>query len=119
MRPTIRIVICSLILALLLAPAREAFASAPQKRVLVLYSEDKAHPAHELTDQGIRAAFRSNGRFDFQLYNEYLDLARLSGSGHTQVLADYLRRKYVASKIDAIISVYPAALDFFQRSECG
>ncbi len=41
------------------------------KRVLVLYSEDKAHPAHELTDQGIRAAFRSNKLFDVQLYTEY------------------------------------------------
>ena len=34
------------------------FAGQPKetKRVLVLYSEDKAHPAHELTDQGIRSA---------------------------------------------------------------
>jgi hypothetical protein len=34
------------------------------KSVLVLYSEDKAHPAHELTDQGIRSAFRSNTLLD-------------------------------------------------------
>ena len=87
------------------------------KRVLLLYSEDKAHPAHELTDQGIRAAFRSNKLFDFQLYTEYLDLARFSGPGHTRAVAEYLRRKYAASKIDAIISVYPAALDFLMGEE--
>ena len=39
----------------------------------MLYSEDKAHPAHELTDRGIRAVFRSNKLFDVQLYTEYLD----------------------------------------------
>ncbi len=41
MRQAIRIVICSLILVLLLAPAYDAFASAAKKRVLVLYSFDK------------------------------------------------------------------------------
>ena len=117
MRPALRIVICSLILALLLAPGRDAFASAPQKRVLVLYGEDKAHPAHELTDQGIRAAFRSNGLFDVQLYTEYLDQSRFSGPGHLQAVADYLRRKYAALKIAAIISVYPAALAFLMSEE--
>jgi hypothetical protein len=45
-----RIIAPALLVLLLLQPlyaaeAREA------KRVLVLYSEDKAHPAHELTDQ--------------------------------------------------------------------
>ncbi len=68
------------------------------KRVLVLYSEDKAHPAHELTDQGIRAAFRSNKLFDVQLYTEYLDLSRFSGPGHARAVADYLRRKYAGIK---------------------
>ena len=53
-----------------------------QKRVLLLYGEDKAHPAHELTDGGIRAAFRSNKLFDVRLYTEYLDLSRFSEPGH-------------------------------------
>ena len=106
-----RIISPALLLLLLLQPlfgaeAREA------KRGLVLYSEDKAHPAHELTDGGIRAVFRSNKLFDVQLYTEYLDLSRFSGPGHTRAVADYLRRKYAGSKIDAIITIYPAALDF-------
>ena len=117
MRQAIRIVICSLMIVLLLAPVFDASASLPQKRVLLLYSEDKTHPAHELTDRGIRAAFQSNNLFDFQLYTEYLDLARFDSPGHTRIVADYLRRKYAVSKIDAIISVYPAALDFLMGEE--
>ena len=47
-------------LLLLLLLIQSLYAAEPKetKGVLVLYSEDKAHPAHELTDQGIRAAFR-------------------------------------------------------------
>jgi len=85
------------------------------KRVLVLYSEDKAHPAHELTEQGIRSAFRSNTLFDVQLYNEYLDVSRFGSPANAQAFADYLLRKYAGIKIDTIITVYPAAADFILR----
>jgi PAS domain S-box-containing protein len=85
------------------------------KRVLVLYSEDKAHPAHGLTDQGIRSIFLSNTRFDIQLYSEYLDASRFSGPIIALAFADYLRRKYAGIKIDTVITVYPAAADFLLR----
>ena len=84
----------------------------PQRRVLILYSEEKGHPAHDLTDQGIRAAFRSNKLFEVQVYTEYLDLSRFSGPGHAAVVADYLRRKYSGTKIDTVIAVYPSAVEF-------
>jgi signal transduction histidine kinase len=113
MRQGIKFIIYSLILALVFAPAFDAHGSFPQKRVLLLYSEDKAHPAHELTDGGIRAVFRLNKLFDVQLYTEYLDLSRFSGPGHTRAVTDYLARKYAGSKIDAIITIYPAAIDMF------
>ncbi|MGZ6220148.1 MAG: PAS domain S-box protein, partial [Syntrophales bacterium] len=82
-----------------------------RKNVLVLYSEDKAHPGHELTDRGIRSVFQSNKLFDVQLYTEYLDLSRFSGPDYTRTVTDYLGRKYAGLKIDAIITIYPAALD--------
>jgi signal transduction histidine kinase len=117
MRQGIKIIICALMLLLVFAPAFGAHGSLPQKRVFLLYSQEKADAAHELTDQGIRAVFRSNKLFDVKLFTEYLDLARFSGASHTHAVAEYLRRKYAASKIDAIISVYPAALDFLMREE--
>jgi len=87
-------------------------AAVAEKNVLVLYSEDKAHPAHELTDRGIRSAFRSNKLFEVRLYDEYLDGSRFKDPAIAQAFADYLRRKYAGFKIDAIIAVYWKALDF-------
>jgi signal transduction histidine kinase len=82
------------------------------KRVLLLYSEDKAHPAHELTDQGIREGFSKNKFFDIEFYREYLDVARFSGPSRARAMADFLRRKYSGMKIDTIIAVYAYAVDF-------
>jgi PAS domain S-box-containing protein len=106
-------------LLLILPPLQPLWAGQPMetKRVLILYSEDKAHPAHELTDQGIRSALRSNTQFDVQLYNEYLDASRFSGPANAHAFADYLGCKYAGTKIDAIITVYLAALDFLMGQE--
>ena len=87
------------------------------KRILVLYSEDKDHPAHELTDQGIRRVFRSDKRFNVQLYSEYLDLSRFSGPAHVHTMAEYLDHKYAGTKIDAVIPVYPTAMDLLMHEE--
>jgi PAS domain S-box-containing protein len=105
------------LLVLLLFQPLFAADSRETKRILVLYSEDKAHPAHELTDQGIHTAFRSNKRFNVQLYTEYLDLSRFSGPAHVHTMADYLNYKYAGTEIDAIIAVYPAAIDFLMHGE--
>jgi PAS domain S-box-containing protein len=100
------------VLPLLFCSAGHASSPKEVKRVLVLYSQEREHPAHELTDQGIGAAFRSNTSFDVQLYTEYLDAGRFAGPDSASVQADYLRRRYTGVKIDAIITVYPLALNF-------
>jgi PAS domain S-box-containing protein len=121
-RITLEMVCASLLFGILhVCASSGALAHAPtknpleRKNVLVLYSEDKAHPAHELSDQGIRSVFRSNTLFDVQLYDEYLDVSRFSGPAHAHAFADYLRRKYAGIKIDTIITVYPAAGDLLLR----
>jgi PAS domain S-box-containing protein len=105
------ILLCSILLLLFYSAG---LASSPKevKHVLILYSQEKEHPAHEMTDRGIRAAFRSNKSFDVQLYSEYLDVARFAGPDNASVQADYLRRRYAGMKIDAIITVYTHALNF-------
>ena len=110
-----RLISAGLLLSLPLLQPLWAGQPPETKRVLVLYSEDNAHPAHELTDQGIRSAFASNTLFDVQVYNEYLDVTRFSSPAHAQAFADYLRRKYDGIKIDTIITVYPAAADFLLK----
>ena len=84
------------------------------KRVLVLYSLDKGHPGHILTEQGISEVFRTNKAFDVQLFTEYLDMNRFPDPAQTRSVADFLRRKYANLKIDAIITLYPTAVDFLR-----
>ena len=59
------------------------------KRVLVLYSLDKGHPAHGLTEQGISEVFRANREFDVQLYPEYLDMGRFPGPAQAEAMAEF------------------------------
>jgi PAS domain S-box-containing protein len=102
----------SALLSLLLVQLLYAAELKETKRVLVLYSEAKDFPAHEITERGIRAGFRSNERFDVQLYTEYLEVSRFGGPSHARVMVDYLGRKYSGREIHAIIAVYPYAVDF-------
>ena len=100
------------LLVLLIVPLLYAAGQGEAKRVLVLFSEDKAHPGHAITEQGIREAFRSNKLFDVQLFTEYLDVSRFGSISHARTMADYLRRKYSGMEIHAIIAVYPYAVNF-------
>lgn len=111
-----QIVILLLVLLVQSLPAAEPKET---KRVLILYSEDKDHPAHELTDRGIQEAFESNVRFNVQLYTEYLDAARFGSPAHTRALVAYLRSKYSRSNIDVIIAVYPTAVDILLHEAGG
>lgn len=115
MMPILRHIFIGLVL--LLPQLQLAWAGTPKeaRHVLILHSEEKAHPAHGLTDQGMRSVFGSNPRFDIHLYDEYLDVSRFPGPANARVMADYLHRKYAGMNIDAIITVYPAAVDFLLR----
>jgi PAS domain S-box-containing protein len=106
-----RIVILALALVLFFCPAGLASPPKEVKRVVILYSEEKGHPAHDLTDRGIRAVFHSNKLFEVELYTEYLDESRFSGPGHAAFMADYLRHKYSGTKIDTVIAVYLNAVE--------
>ena len=103
-----------LVLMLVILLVQPLYAAEPgeEKRVLILFSEDKSHPAHEMTERGIREVFRSDKLFKVQLFTEYLDVSRFGGISHARTMADYLRRKYSGVEIHAIIAVYPAAVEF-------
>jgi signal transduction histidine kinase len=106
-----RLISPALLVLLLLQPLYGA-EPGEAKRVLVLYSEDKTLPAHELTDRGIRSVFQSNKLFDVQLLSEYLDVSHFGGVSHARAMIDFLRRKYSGIEIHVIIAVNPAAVDF-------
>jgi PAS domain S-box-containing protein len=97
---------------LLLAQPLFAAQMKETKRVLIVYSLDKHHPAHQLTEQGMSRTFQEDSPFDIKVYSEYLDVGRFQGAEPAGAMTDLLRRKYANVKIDVIITVYPDALDF-------
>jgi PAS domain S-box-containing protein len=110
-RSTYRLVLPALLAFLVLCPWSSA---EPReiKRVLVLFSEYESNPNLDVAEQGIQEVFRANNLFDVELYSEYLDLSRFPNPSYARLVAEFLRRKYSATKIDLLITVYPSALDF-------
>jgi PAS domain S-box-containing protein len=102
---------------LLLAQPLFAAQMKETKRVLIIYSLDKHHPAHQLTEQGMSRTFQENSQFEIKIYSEYLDVGRFQGADPVGAMTDLLRRKYANVKIDVIITVYPDALDFLLREK--
>jgi len=110
-----RITISLVLLVLLLSTGQDASASLPQKpqkRILLLYGVDRMHPAHEMTEQGIRSVAASDPTYDIELYSEYMDSSRFQGLEYKETLARFLNDKYSAEKPDLVITVYPSALSF-------
>ena len=107
-----RIAFVFVVLVVVFAAKQETSASAPQKRVLVLYSQDHGLPAHELTDQAIRLTLKANPTFAIQIFSEFLDLSRFEGPRHKAILGRYLADKYADTMPDLIITVDPGSLDF-------
>jgi len=83
-----------------------------RKNVLVLYSQDKAHPAHELTDQGITSSLHSGGVDVKNQFFEYLDFPPNPSPEHRKALAVLMRSRYSQHRIDMIITQYSEALQF-------
>jgi hypothetical protein len=97
-----RLVSVGLLLPLPLSQPLWARGAIETKQVLVLYSEHSAHPAHKLTDQGIRSAFGSNTLFDVQLYDEYLDVTQFSGPAPMHLPITCAAFEIVLSVIEAV-----------------
>ena len=111
MKPIFRIIgyACFLILichALYAAEPKEV------KRILIFHSEDTENQGQRLTEEGIRSVLLLSHIFDIKLYTEYLNKSRFGSATNASAMADFLRRKYAVIQIDAIITVYPSAVDF-------
>lgn len=109
-------IIVSLMLMVLESSSGQATSASlqqkPQKRILLLYGVDRMHPAHEMTEQGIRSVTASNPTYDIELYSEYMDSSRFQGLEYKEKLARFLDSKYSAVKPDLVVTVYPIALSF-------
>jgi len=83
------------------------------KTVVVLYPDaDDGRPGAVLVDRGIRATLATRTSGSVEVHNEHLDLSRFADPEYQQQLAEFLRRKYAARKIDVVITVLASGLDF-------
>ena len=72
----------------------------------------KGHPAHDLTDQGIRAAFRSNTLFEVQALHRIPGFRPVFPSRPRRGRGRLPAPQVLGIKIDAVIAVYPSAVEF-------
>jgi PAS domain S-box-containing protein len=82
------------------------------KIVLVLHAFESNIPIFELTDRGLRTTLDAGGVGIRNQFFEYLDLARNPGPEYRKHLAELMRLRYGQRKIDVIITLYLAALQF-------
>ncbi len=92
------------------APAAAAEA---HRLVVVLYPTDNdGSPGNREADHGIRSTFASGAGESVEVENEYLDVTRFPDPGYQGHLAEFLRQKYAARKIDLVIAGLSSSLDF-------
>ena len=81
--------------------------------VVVLYPTDNdGSPGNREADHGIRSTFASGAVESVDVENEYLDVTRFPDAGYQGRLAEFLRQKYAARKIDLVIAGLSSSLDF-------
>ena len=85
------------------------------KRVLVLYWYDKDYPGHITFDRGFQAALQSAPAGTVEYYSEYLESNLFPGENQSLSLRDHLRQKYADHRIDVIVAVTDASLEFLLK----
>ncbi|HEX5889049.1 MAG TPA: ABC transporter substrate binding protein [Pyrinomonadaceae bacterium] len=98
-----------------LAPVVRSQDAGVTKKVLVLYWDTKDFAGNISFDQGFQAGMRSEPSNQWEIYSEYLDTTRFPGEHQAELLRDYLREKYAAQKIDAVVATPDPALEFLLR----
>jgi signal transduction histidine kinase len=94
-----------------LAAPRSAEAAGP-KRIVTLYWYGKDFWSNVVFEQAMQARLRTLPAGSVEYYAEYLEDNRFPGEAQSRLLRDYLARKYADRRIDVVVAVGPAALNF-------
>src|SRR5579884_1331522 len=87
----------------------------PPKRILVLHWEGRNHPANVRFDEYFQAALQSSAPGGIDYYSEELETTRFPGENQSQLLMDYLRRKYAGKNIDVLVTASSPTLEFLLK----
>jgi PAS domain S-box-containing protein len=107
---------CLAFLAILLTSCcTSAWAEAPAKNVLLLFSGRFNAPLSIAVDEAVRMTFQRSPSMKVELYAETLDVARFDPERYGPLLAAYLREKFADRKLDLIITSLPQAPRFLLK----
>ena len=96
----------------LVAPAQQP---ATPKRILVLYWYNREWPGNVTFDQNFQAVLQAAPPGSVEYYSEYLESNRFPGENQSILLRDYLRQKYADRRIDVVVAVTDAPVEFLLK----
>jgi signal transduction histidine kinase/CheY-like chemotaxis protein len=96
-----------------LAPA--AAAEEPTRNVLLLFSFEHNVPGYNMVEKGVRQVLEGDSTAKTVFFFEHMDLARFPEEAYREGLVDKYRQKYANKRIDLVIALHSAALDFMNR----
>lgn len=85
------------------------------KNVLVIHYGEANVPIFVRTDKGLSTTLQSGGISDLNQFYESLNLRVNPGPEYRKALVEKIRLQYGHRKVDAIITMYPEALEFVLR----
>ena len=89
------------------------------KRVLVLHAHEAGSPVFTGTDRGLSAALLAGGVPLLNQIYESLELRRYPFPEHRRLLVEQMRLRYSGREPDAIVTMYPEALEFVLQDCAG
>lgn len=85
------------------------------KRILLVHDYGQEAAGRAILDQNFNSVIRTTPPGSIEFYSETLELYRFPGESHAALVHDYLRQKYAGIKIDVMVVVFDAPLDFMRR----
>ena len=86
-----------------------------QKRVLLLFDEDRTLPGLAILDRAVRSTVSDGLDGGVEFFAESMHAAQFPEERHGQVLRDYYATKYGATKLDLIVAFMGPAVTFLRR----
>jgi signal transduction histidine kinase len=86
--------------------------TAAPKRIVTLYWYGKDFWSNVVFEKAMQDRLRAAPAGSVEYYAEYLENNRFPGEAQARMLRDYLVRKYADRRIDVVVAVGPAALNF-------
>src|SRR5262245_15521603 len=104
-------------LGCLAAGAVQALGEAPDKpwRVVILNDADSTLPAFVALDRAMQAALTAPGRHQVDTFFESLDSLRFPTAQLEGELVALLAKKYIPMRVDAVVAIGTASLDFVEK----